>query len=107
MNPATDKGIWQVRPVQYNWDHLDFVGLDDTDYKRDGKELGEFYQSLINNMMRVEEKDGVAKNKYSRYVKFTLIDRGLNDFFYEGFLVQTLQLFIFFFFTTFQIIRAT
>ncbi|MFW3591173.1 YSIRK-targeted triacylglycerol lipase [Staphylococcus caprae] len=61
MNPATDKGIWQVRPVQYNWDHLDFVGLDDTDYKRDGKELGEFYQSLINNMMRVEEKDGVAK----------------------------------------------
>ena len=37
MNLATDKGIWQVRPVQYDWDHLDLVGLDTTDYKRTGR----------------------------------------------------------------------
>ena len=57
MNLATDKGIWQVRPVQYDWDHLDLVGLDTTDYKRTGEELGQFYMSMINNMLKVEELD--------------------------------------------------
>ncbi|MDU6097380.1 MAG: YSIRK domain-containing triacylglycerol lipase GehD [Staphylococcus epidermidis] len=61
MNLATDKGIWQVRPVQYDWDHLDLVGLDTTDYKRTGEELGQFYMSMINNMLKVEELDGIYK----------------------------------------------
>ena len=61
MNIATDKGIWQVRPVQYDWDHLDLVGLDTTDYKRTGEELGQFYMSMINNMLKVEELDGITR----------------------------------------------
>ena len=61
MNLATDKGIWQVRPVQYDWDHLDLVGLDTTDYKRTGEELGQFYMSMINNMLKVEELDGITR----------------------------------------------
>ncbi len=61
-NLATEKDIWQVRPVQNDWDHLDFVGLDATDYKRTGEELGQFYMSMINNMMKVEELDGVTHN---------------------------------------------
>lgn len=61
MNLATDKGIWQVRPVQYDWDHLDLVGLDTTDYKRTGEELGQCYMSMINNMLKVEELDGITR----------------------------------------------
>lgn len=61
-NLATEKGIWQVRPVKKDWNHLDFVGLDATDYKHTGEELGQFYMSMINNMMKVEELGGVSHN---------------------------------------------
>jgi triacylglycerol lipase len=47
MNLATDKGIWQVRPVQYDWDHLDLVGLDTTDYKRTGEESFNLYLRVV------------------------------------------------------------
>lgn len=54
MNPATSKGVWQVRPVQNGWDHADLIGLDLPDFKRTGAELGKYYLGMINNMMRVE-----------------------------------------------------
>ena len=62
MNPATSKGVWQVRPVQNGWDHADLIGLDLPDFKRTGAELGKYYLGMINNMMRVEELDGLTKN---------------------------------------------
>lgn len=58
-SPSTDKGIWQVKPVMNGWDHLDFVGLDATDYKRIGEELSQFYLGIINNLIRIEEIDGI------------------------------------------------
>lgn len=41
------------------WDHLDFVGLDATDYKRIGEELSQFYLGIINNLIRIEDIDGI------------------------------------------------
>ncbi|MGE6359054.1 YSIRK-targeted triacylglycerol lipase [Staphylococcus capitis] len=61
LNPATSKGVWQVRPVQNGWDHADLIGLDLPDFKRNGAELGKYYLGMINNMMRVEELDGITK----------------------------------------------
>lgn len=61
LNPATSKGVWQVRPVQNGWDHADLIGLDLPDFKRTGAELGKYYLGMINNMMRVEELDGITK----------------------------------------------
>ncbi|EGS40989.1 triacylglycerol lipase [Staphylococcus capitis VCU116] len=61
LNPATSKGVWQVRPVQNGWDHADLIGLDLPDFKRTGAELGKYYLGMINNMMRVEELDGLTK----------------------------------------------
>lgn len=58
-SPTTDKGIWQVKPVMNGWDHLDFVGLDATDYKRIGEELSQFYLGIINNLIRIEDIDGI------------------------------------------------
>lgn len=56
---ATRKGIWQVRPVMEDWDHIDFVGLDAFDLKHTGAELANFYAGLINNLLRVEELDAL------------------------------------------------
>ena len=53
--------IGQVRPVQNGWDHADLIGLDLPDFKRTGAELGKYYLGMINNMMRVEELDGLTK----------------------------------------------
>ena len=58
--PATDKGIWQVRPVQYDWDHLDLVGMDTFDLTHTGRELGQFYMGIMDNIMRIEEADGIT-----------------------------------------------
>ena len=61
MNPATSKGVWQVRPVQNGWDHADLIGLDLL-ISNVLVELGKYYLGMINNMMRVEELDGLTKN---------------------------------------------
>ena len=58
--PATDKGVWQVRPVQHDWDHLDLVGMDAFDLKHTGRELGQFYLGIMDNIMRIEEADGIT-----------------------------------------------
>ena len=58
--PATDKGVWQVRPVQYDWDHLDLVGMDAFDLTHTGRELGQFYLGIMDNIMRIEEADGIT-----------------------------------------------
>ncbi|WP_436862654.1 YSIRK-targeted triacylglycerol lipase [Staphylococcus caeli] len=54
---ASAKGVWQVLPVKKDWDHMDFVGLDATDYKRTGEELKQFYTGIVNNLMRIEENE--------------------------------------------------
>lgn len=58
--PATDKGVWQVRPVQHGWDHLDLVGMDAFDLTHTGRELGQFYLGIMDNIMRIEEADGIT-----------------------------------------------
>ena len=58
--PATDKGVWQVRPVQHDWDHLDLVGMDAFDLTHTGRELGQFYLGIMDNIMRIEEADGIT-----------------------------------------------
>ena len=58
--PATDKGVLQVRPVQYDWDHLDLVGMDAFDLTHTGRELGQFYLGIMDNIMRIEEADGIT-----------------------------------------------
>lgn len=57
ITQASAKGIWQVLPVKKDWDHMDFVGLDATDYKRTGEELKQFYTGIINNLIRIEESE--------------------------------------------------
>lgn len=32
--PATRRGIWQVKPILQGWDHVDFIGIDFADFKR-------------------------------------------------------------------------
>ncbi|WP_425319122.1 YSIRK-targeted triacylglycerol lipase [Staphylococcus lutrae] len=54
---ATRKGVWQVRPVLEGWDHVDFIGLDATDFKRTGAELADFYMGMVNQLLRVEALD--------------------------------------------------
>lgn len=58
--PATDKGVWQVRPVQHDWDHLDLVGMDAFDLTHTGRELGQFYLGIMDNIMSIEEADGIT-----------------------------------------------
>nr|WP_326024408.1 triacylglycerol lipase [Staphylococcus saprophyticus] len=57
ISSANEKGIWQVLPVKKDWDHMDFVGMDPTDYKRTGEELEQFYTGIVDHLMRVEESE--------------------------------------------------
>lgn len=52
--PATRRGIWQVKPIIQGWDHVDFIGVDFLDFKRKGAELANFYTGIINDLLRVE-----------------------------------------------------
>ncbi|MEB7754004.1 YSIRK-targeted triacylglycerol lipase [Staphylococcus pseudoxylosus] len=62
LTQATEKGVWNVMPIKNDWDHVDFVGLDNLDRKRTGQELEEFYTDIIDHLMRVEacEEQAVA-----------------------------------------------
>lgn len=54
---ATDvnqKGIWQVTPTKHDWDHVDFVGQDSTDTKRNQKELQQFWYDLADDLVQSE-----------------------------------------------------
>ncbi|MDW4287799.1 YSIRK-type signal peptide-containing protein [Staphylococcus saprophyticus] len=54
---ATDvnqKGVWQVTPTKHNWDHVDFVGQDSTDTKRNQKELQQFWYDLADDLVQSE-----------------------------------------------------
>ncbi|SHD50413.1 lipase precursor [Staphylococcus argenteus] len=55
--PATRRGIWQVKPILQGWDHVDFIGIDFADFKRKGAELANFYTGIINDLLRVEATD--------------------------------------------------
>ncbi|PHK49604.1 YSIRK-targeted triacylglycerol lipase [Staphylococcus edaphicus] len=57
ISKATEKGVWQVLPIKKNWDHVDFIGIDDLDHKRTGEELEAFYTGIVDHLMRVEEQD--------------------------------------------------
>ncbi|NWK84191.1 YSIRK-type signal peptide-containing protein [Staphylococcus sp. GSSP0090] len=57
ISKATEKGVWQVLPIKKNWDHVDFIGIDDLDRKRTGEELEAFYTGIVDHLMRVEEQD--------------------------------------------------
>lgn len=56
--PATRRGIWQVKPILQGWDHVDFIGIDFLDFKRKGAELSNFYTGIINDLLRVEATEG-------------------------------------------------
>ncbi|HHV8921691.1 TPA: YSIRK domain-containing triacylglycerol lipase Lip2/Geh [Staphylococcus aureus] len=56
--PATRRGIWQVKPILQGWDHVDFIGIDFLDFKRKGAELANFYTGIINDLLRVEATEG-------------------------------------------------
>ena len=62
LTQATEKGVWQVMPIKNDWDHVDFLGLDNLDRKRTGQELEAFYTGIIDHLMRIEsrEKQAVA-----------------------------------------------
>ncbi|MDK4085194.1 YSIRK-type signal peptide-containing protein [Staphylococcus pseudintermedius] len=62
---ATRRGIWQVRPVLKNWDHVDFIGIDIFDLKRTGGELAKFYMSIMDNLLHIEALDMAAHIKKS------------------------------------------
>ncbi|MDW4312786.1 YSIRK-type signal peptide-containing protein [Staphylococcus saprophyticus] len=54
---ATDvnqKGVWQVTPTKHDWDHVDFVGQDSTDTKRNQKELQQFWYDLADDLVQSE-----------------------------------------------------
>ncbi|WP_415426294.1 YSIRK-targeted triacylglycerol lipase [Staphylococcus borealis] len=54
---ATDtnqKGIWQVTPTKHDWDHIDFVGQDNSDTKRTRAELQQFWHSLADDLVQSE-----------------------------------------------------
>ncbi|MGW7965566.1 YSIRK-targeted triacylglycerol lipase [Staphylococcus xylosus] len=62
LTQATEKGVWQVMPIKNDWDHVDFLGLDNLDRRRTGQELEAFYTGIIDHLMRIEsrEKQAVA-----------------------------------------------
>ncbi|SCU00036.1 lipase precursor [Staphylococcus xylosus] len=62
LTQAIEKGVWQVMPIKNDWDHVDFLGLDNLDRKRTGQELEAFYTGIIDHLMRIEsrEKQAVA-----------------------------------------------
>uniref|UniRef100_UPI003F563845 YSIRK-targeted triacylglycerol lipase n=1 Tax=Staphylococcus sp. AS1337 TaxID=3434042 RepID=UPI003F563845 len=60
LTQATEKGIWNVMPIKKDWDHVDFIGLDNLDRKRTGQELEEFYTGIIDHLMRVEAREEQA-----------------------------------------------
>ncbi|MEB7831384.1 YSIRK-targeted triacylglycerol lipase [Staphylococcus xylosus] len=62
LTQATEKGVWQVMPIKNDWDHVDFLGLDNLDRKRTGQEIEAFYTGIIDHLMRIEsrEKQAVA-----------------------------------------------
>ncbi|MGW8032167.1 YSIRK-targeted triacylglycerol lipase [Staphylococcus shinii] len=60
LTQATEKGVWQVMPIKKDWDHVDFIGLDNLDRKRTGQELEEFYTDIIDHLMRVEAREEQA-----------------------------------------------
>ncbi|QRA17233.1 YSIRK-targeted triacylglycerol lipase [Staphylococcus shinii] len=60
LTQATEKGVWQVMPIKKDWDHVDFIGLDNLDRKRTGQELEEFYTGIIDHLMRVEAREEQA-----------------------------------------------
>lgn len=60
LTEATEKGIWNVMPIKNDWDHVDFVGLDNLDRKRTGEELETFYTDIIDHLMRVEAREEQA-----------------------------------------------
>ncbi|AID02239.1 hypothetical protein BE24_09475 [Staphylococcus xylosus] len=57
LTQATEKGVWQVMPIKNDWDHVDFLGLDNLDRKRTGQELEAFYTGIIDHLMRMESRE--------------------------------------------------
>ncbi|MFV9422809.1 YSIRK-targeted triacylglycerol lipase [Staphylococcus sp. Ze7] len=57
LTQATEKGVWQVMPIKNDWDHVDFLGLDNLDRKRTGQELEAFYTGIIDHLMRIESRE--------------------------------------------------
>ncbi|MBO1199033.1 YSIRK-type signal peptide-containing protein [Staphylococcus simiae] len=56
---ATDqvqKGIWQVTPTRHDWDHVDFVGQDNTDTARTREELQDFWHGLADDLVQAEQQ---------------------------------------------------
>ncbi len=60
LTEATEKGVWNVMPIKNDWDHVDFIGLDNLDRKRTGQELEAFYTGIIDHLMRVEAREEQA-----------------------------------------------
>ncbi|KIX90425.1 hypothetical protein TP70_07675 [Staphylococcus microti] len=48
------KGVWQVMPTMTGWDHSDFIGNDTLDATHNAEQLTDFYDELIDYLMRIE-----------------------------------------------------
>ncbi|WP_412518817.1 YSIRK-targeted triacylglycerol lipase [Staphylococcus simulans] len=59
--PATDevqKGVWQVSPIQHDWDHIDFVGTDATETQITTEELRNFWLGIAEDTVKSEAVTG-------------------------------------------------
>ncbi|CAL29299.1 YSIRK-targeted triacylglycerol lipase [Staphylococcus carnosus] len=55
--PATDevqKGVWQVSPIQHDWDHGDFVGTDATEAQIKTEDLRQFWLGIAEDAVKSE-----------------------------------------------------
>lgn len=55
--PATDevqKGIWQVSPIQHDWDHIDFTGTDATETQITTEALRNFWLGIAEDAVKSE-----------------------------------------------------
>lgn len=59
--PATDevqKGIWQVSPIQHDWDHGDFVGTDATEAQIKTQDVRNFWLGIADDAVKSEAVTG-------------------------------------------------
>lgn len=54
---ANAKGVWQMLPTMKDWNHMDLIGIDNTNFKRTEEELEKFYTSILDHVMCVEEME--------------------------------------------------
>lgn len=55
--PVTDevqKGVWQVSPIQHDWDHGDFVGTDATEAQIKTEDLRQFWLGIAEDAVKSE-----------------------------------------------------